>query len=452
MTTPTSDDNAFEREVAERFGLLPHFFSSAPDAPEIVEKLWGFAKSAYLDNPIPSLFKERLFVYLSRFCMVRYCITRHCAFLVGYGYPAGDPGAVPQTIEQAIRLLRTPPPWEGEGEEVLGQLETGPAGAEWPAAETAFEDQLLSAATLVFVEPARADRARQALRYALGGQRFEHLMGLLAFIRTAHYWTVLHPDLAYEDDVRGLLGANEELARLLLQDPEAARCDLGTRLFAELEDLRGLHERRELEKAKRALEAQVEQKELLLKEANHRVKNSLQIVSSLLHLQVPHTKSVEAAEAMANAAARVLAIAAVHERLYTGDDIQVVSLKTFLGDLCQEIGRGLGCPDGIRADLDAVEVPTDMAVPLALIVNELVTNVVKHVGPPCRIVVREGPGNILTLSVSDAGQGPSEEQPHAGMGSRIVRAFVTQLGARMETNRLPDGYTVVLSIPIPKKP
>ena len=321
-----------------------------------------------------------------------------------------------------------------------------------PRPESAFEDQLFSAATLVFVEPARADRARQALRHALGGQRFEHLMGLLAFIRTAHYWTVLHPDLAYEDDVRELLGANEELARLLLQDPEAARCDLGTRLFAELEDLRGLHERRELEKAKRALEAQVEQKELLLKEANHRVKNSLQIVSSLLHLQVPHTKSVEAAEAMANAAARVLAIAAVHERLYTGDDIQVVSLKTFLGDLCQEIGRGLGCPDGIRADLDAVEVPTDMAVPLALIVNELVTNVVKHVGPPCRIVVREGPGNILTLSVSDAGQGPSEEQPHAGMGSRIVRAFVTQLGARMETNRLPDGYTVVLSIPIPKKP
>ena len=80
---------------------------------------------------------------------------------------------------------------------------------------------------------------------------------------------------------------------------------MGTRLFAELEDLRGLHERRELEKAKRALEAQVEQKELLLKEANHRVKNSLQIVSSLLHLQIPHTKSAEAAEALRNAAARV---------------------------------------------------------------------------------------------------------------------------------------------------
>ena len=77
---------AFQREVATRFGLVPNFFSSAPDAPEIIERLWAFAKAGYLDNPIPSLFKERLFVYLSRFCEVRYCIARHCAFLVGRGH------------------------------------------------------------------------------------------------------------------------------------------------------------------------------------------------------------------------------------------------------------------------------------------------------------------------------------------------------------------------------
>jgi len=65
----------FEREVAARFDLVPNFFRSTPDAPLVIRELWLFAKSAYLDNPIPTLFKERLFVYLSRFCEVRYCIT-----------------------------------------------------------------------------------------------------------------------------------------------------------------------------------------------------------------------------------------------------------------------------------------------------------------------------------------------------------------------------------------
>ena len=78
----------FRDEVAERFGVLPNFFCSAEAAPGLIERLWDFAKSAYLDNPLPSLFKERLFVHLSRFCVVRYCIVRHVGFLVGHGRPA----------------------------------------------------------------------------------------------------------------------------------------------------------------------------------------------------------------------------------------------------------------------------------------------------------------------------------------------------------------------------
>jgi two-component sensor histidine kinase len=272
-------------------------------------------------------------------------------------------------------------------------------------------------------------------------------MGLLAFIRTAHYWTVIHPDLVSENDISELLATNKELARLLLQDPEAARCDMGVRIFSELEDLRALHERRELEKAKHELEAQVAQKEMLLKEVNHRVRNSLQIVASILQLQVPHTATGEAAAAIGSAVARVLAIAAVHERLYTGNNVTVVSLNAFLGNLCQDIGRALGCSEGLQVDIEAIDVPTDMAVPLALIVNELVTNVIKYAGPPCRIVMRKSSQNHLTLSVSDSGQGPLDQEPKTGMGSRIVGAFATQLGARVETRRRPDGYTVEVTIP-----
>src|SRR6185295_1337285 len=110
MQSP-SNNSSFEREVASRFGLVPNFFVSAPDAPEIIEKLWDFAKSGYLDNPAPALFKERLFVYLSRFCEVRYCIVRHCAFLLGFGHSAGDASVAIESVSEAIKLLSKPTPW-----------------------------------------------------------------------------------------------------------------------------------------------------------------------------------------------------------------------------------------------------------------------------------------------------------------------------------------------------
>jgi hypothetical protein len=138
---------------------------------------------------------------------------------------------------------------------------------------------------VLFLQPARVGRAKRALRIALGGERFELLIGFLTFVRSAHYWTLMHPELALEDDLKGLLREQEELARLLCEDTEASRCEMGTRLFEELEALRDLNERQELEEAKRALEESGRQKDLLLKEVDHRIKNSLQIVSGLLHLQ-----------------------------------------------------------------------------------------------------------------------------------------------------------------------
>ena len=90
--------------------MLPNFFRLTPDNPEITAKLWGFAGFAYLDNPLPSLFKERLFVYLSRFCEVRYCIARHVGFLAGLGHASGDAESPPQSIAEIVRLLRRPLP------------------------------------------------------------------------------------------------------------------------------------------------------------------------------------------------------------------------------------------------------------------------------------------------------------------------------------------------------
>jgi hypothetical protein len=216
----------------------------------VIRELWLFAKSAYLDTPIPTLFKERLFVYLSRFCEVRYCVTRHCGFLLGLGRAAGDATATAMTIDQVIRLLQRPVPNAEQTTAALERLEAITVPIDWPSPETAYDDDLLTSATVLFLQPARASRAKHVLRTALGGEKFELLVGFLTFVRSAHYWTLMHPELAFEEDVQELLRDHEELARMLLEDPEAGHYEMGTRLFDEPESLRDLQERQELEKAK----------------------------------------------------------------------------------------------------------------------------------------------------------------------------------------------------------
>lgn len=451
-TPQNTEREDFEREVAARFGLVPNFFRSAPDAPFVIRELWLFAKSAYLDTPIPTLFKERLFVYLSRFCEVRYCITRHCGFLLGLGRSAGDPQASAMTISQVTRLLQRPIPTEEGTSAALARLEAIAEPIDWPSPESSYDDDLLTSVTVLFLQPARAGRAKQALRIALGGEKFELLVGFLTFIRAAHYWTLMHPDLAFEDDVKELLREHEELARMLLEDPAAGHCEMGTRLFAELESLRDLNERQELEKAKRALEESGRQKDLLLKEVDHRVKNSLQIVSSLLYLQAKTAGA--AASQFHNAAARVAAIAAVHQQLHSLDDVGTVVLDRYLVELCQEITAASSSPDrALVVDADPLIIYTDMAVPLALIVNELITNAIQHARPlgedlGVRVSLRAR-AETFSISVSDPGDGPVATQAHAGLGTRIVETLARQINATIAKERSAAGYTVTVTVPHP---
>jgi len=220
MREPPPHQPSFPQQVAKRFRLVPKFFESTPDAPEIIERLWGFAAAAYLDNPIPTLFKERLFVFLSRFCPVRYCIVRHCGFLLGYGNSAGDPAAEVQTIDQVMTLLQTPPPWRRDLEPIYSSLEGLNEPVDWPTPDTEIEDHLFAICALIFVNPVKSERALTALRHALGGKRCEYVLALLAFIRTAHFWTLVHPAIEMEDDVKQFMDGHPELAALLLQEPD----------------------------------------------------------------------------------------------------------------------------------------------------------------------------------------------------------------------------------------
>ena len=170
-----------QRRVNERFGVLPNFFRLSPETPEITEKLWGFAEAAYLDNPLPSVFKERLFVHLSRFCAVRYCIARHTGFLIGMGRPAGDKHARPDSVMDVVRLLRRPFPRGPELKSRLSFCAQFPAPLiEMPAADTQMEDGIFSLASHVFLQTADAPECLDALERLLGTVRLQYLLLFLA--------------------------------------------------------------------------------------------------------------------------------------------------------------------------------------------------------------------------------------------------------------------------------
>jgi PAS domain S-box-containing protein len=226
------------KRVEERFGVLPNFFRLAPDTPEITEKLWGFAQAAYLDNPLPSIFKERLFVHLSRFCAVRYCIARHVGFLVGLGRPAGDPNVRTQSVTDVVNLLRRPFPRGQELQSRLSLCAACPAPTvEMPMPDTQMEDAIFVLAGHVFLKTSDYLLCLDAMARLLGPTRLQYLLLFLAFVRAAHYWTETHPEIALEDDINKLLATHEALADCILKDPEAKDC-ISESLLNELPALR----------------------------------------------------------------------------------------------------------------------------------------------------------------------------------------------------------------------
>jgi PAS domain S-box-containing protein len=239
-TSATTDGTApnLGKRVEERFGVFPNFFRLAPESPEIIEELWGFAQAAYLDNPLPSLFKERLFVHLSRFCAVRYCIARHVGFLVGLGRPGGDPTVRAQSVTDVVKLLRRPFP---RGEELQSCLSLCAASSaplvEMPATDTRMEDAIFVLAAHVFVKTSDYLLCLDALTRLLGPARLQYVLLFLAFVRAAHYWTETHPEIAFEDDIEKLLATHEALAECILSDP-LARDSVSQSLLDELPAIR----------------------------------------------------------------------------------------------------------------------------------------------------------------------------------------------------------------------
>ncbi|MDA8427257.1 MAG: PAS domain S-box protein [Treponema sp.] len=202
------------------------------------------------------------------------------------------------------------------------------------------------------------------------------------------------------------------------------------------------------------LRAALEQRELLLREMNHRVKNNLQIVSSLLRLQAGETREPEAAIALQDSQARVASMALVHEMLYADRDLEAVDMSHYLPRLLRDIAA-LRDPSGTvrcETEVEAVTCSIDRAIPLGLIVTELVTNAYKHAfsgtnGGHLRVsYTRSADGTRLVVADDGAGISGASGPGGAHLGMVMVEALVTQIGAVI-ARRTGPGTTWIVELP-----
>lgn len=197
------------------------------------------------------------------------------------------------------------------------------------------------------------------------------------------------------------------------------------------------------------------EKETLLREVHHRVKNNLQVISSMLRLQIPHLQNAHDKAVFDLCVQRVRGMAMVHEMLYRSGDFAKLDFGLHVKELVHLVVATSGpAHGGIRTELDLspVHIDMDTAVPLGLLVHEVVANALKHAFPDgragvVRISLREEHGDLV-LQVKDDGVGLSEGgTPGTRLGMTMVTGLVRQLRGRIQVTEGP-GATVEISVPL----
>lgn len=210
----------------------------------------------------------------------------------------------------------------------------------------------------------------------------------------------------------------------------------------------------DIKKTQWELEKALEEKELLLKEIHHRIKNNLMIISSLLSLQARYLKDKEAFEIFKESENRAKSMALIHERLYRSSNLKEIDMMDYLQTLARGIFTSYS-PPGVKLnfDIDKIKMDIEQAIPVGLIVNELITNSFKHAFPEngegeVNLKLKSLDGKIL-LEVSDDGIGFPEDldwQNTESLGLQLVKSLADQINA--EVQMISDnGTTFRLTIP-----
>ncbi|NKC34081.1 sensor histidine kinase [Falsiroseomonas selenitidurans] len=199
-------------------------------------------------------------------------------------------------------------------------------------------------------------------------------------------------------------------------------------------------------------------RDLLTREAHHRVKNSLQIAQTLLRLQLREVEDPEARRQLEQAARRIMTIGAVHERLFSGPAIGQVAVGTYLRGLMEDLRSSIGMQDGDRPLELHVSARSEMAVwdgdrvtNLGLVATELVTNAFKYGRGPVVVALDVQPDGAGTMTVTDGGDGPArdfEKRRGGGLGMRILATLLR--GGGLTPEWLPGGgFRFIARLPAP---
>ena len=202
------------------------------------------------------------------------------------------------------------------------------------------------------------------------------------------------------------------------------------------------------------------EKTILLKEVHHRVKNNLQLISSIMNMQIRQAREPETKFVLQRLQDRIRSLATIHRNLYQTEDLGHVDAGALLVDLVEQMTdmtEVAGAPIKVNTDLEHIETVPDQAVPLSLLTAEALTNALKYASPPAGLNQAEvwvhfryegGGRAMLEICNSVAPEGPSEPEMRvepAGLGSRLIQAFTTQLGGSLTQEREADVYRVHVS-------
>ena len=213
-----------------------------------------------------------------------------------------------------------------------------------------------------------------------------------------------------------------------------------------------------LQRKNQTIAKQSDQLNLLMRELHHRVKNNLQVVSSLLNLQTHRIKDADAMAAMNESRNRVQAMSLIHQRLYQQDHITHINMKEYITDLAEQLMASYGYTAGafdLQLQIDHELVDIDKAMPLGLIINEILTNAFKYAyhnieRPVLFIKLASGNGQ-LTLDISDNGPGLDEQgwqqNRSASFGKQLIKALSKQLRATQQLNTT-SGTHFTFTIPL----